>query len=227
MERANRSLIAMLSKSCAQYPQDWDRLVPFIVQGCNAIIHSNSNHAPFYLLHFRQPKIPSGSVLNAVPSIAHMDLDRMQDTLPLEVKRAWDLVREELVKSKIQQKTHYDKSATDHSFSVGDKVMVRDDVSVRGKLSLPYRGPWEIVELSMTNAVVRMQKGSKTVTKKVHIDKLTKTHLALGPRTFLGDRRTEIQAPSLIVTGAGSSAGSADISTGGGGGGPQKWRPQG
>ncbi len=196
-ERANRSLIGMLSKSCAQYPQDWDRLVPFIVQGYNATVHSSSKHVPFYLLHFRQPRIPSGSVLNAVPSLAQLDFDRMQDTLPLEVKRAWDLVRGELVRAKAQQKEYYDKSAKDHSFVVGDKVMVRDDVSVRGKLTLPYRGPWEIVELTPTNAVVRMDKGSKTVTKKVHIEKLTKTHAALGNRTFTGDRRTEVKPPSL------------------------------
>ncbi len=140
----------MLSKSCAQYPQDWDRLVPFIVQGYYATIHSSSNHAPFYLLHFRQPKIPSGSVLNAVPSIAQFDLDRMQDTLLLEVRRAWDLVRDELVKAKAQQKAQYDKTAKEHSFSVGDLVMVRDDVSVRGKLCLPFRGPWENTELTPT-----------------------------------------------------------------------------
>ncbi len=65
----------------------------------------------------------------------------MQDTLPLEVRRTGDLVRDELVKAKAQQKAQYDKTSKEHSFSVCDWVMVRDDVSICGKLSLPFRGP--------------------------------------------------------------------------------------
>ncbi len=67
-----------------------------------------------------------------------------------------------------------------------DLIMVCDDVSVHGKLSLPFRGPWEIIEVTPTNAVISMRMGTKTVIEKVHIDKLTKFHPALGPRTFTG-----------------------------------------
>ncbi len=57
-----------------------------------------------------------------------------------------------------------------------------------GKLSLPYDGAWEIAELTMVmtmvNMVIRLQKGTKTVTKKVHVEKLTQIQPALGPRFY-------------------------------------------
>ncbi len=70
------------------------------------------------------------------------------------------------MKAKAQQKVQYDKTSKEYSFSVGDLVMVRDNVSVHGKLSLPFRGPWKITELTPTNAVMSMKKGPKTAVKK-------------------------------------------------------------
>lgn len=130
-ERCNRSLLNMLSKCCALYPYDWDKFVPYVVQGYNASIHSSSKHSPFYLMYLRQPRFPSGSVLSVPSSRYAVDLDRMQDSLPLEVKRAWKIVREELQKSKEEQKKQYDRKTKDHEFQIGDLVMVKDPGVVR------------------------------------------------------------------------------------------------
>ncbi|MCP3667353.1 MAG: hypothetical protein GY696_33485, partial [Gammaproteobacteria bacterium] len=122
--------------------------------------------------------------MNAVPSLAQFDLDRKQDTLPREVRSAWDLVQDGLVKAKAKQKVQYDETTMEHSFSAGDLVIVYDDVSIRGKLSLPFRGPWEIIEVTPANVVISMRKGTnRTVVEKVHFDKLTKFHPAIGPHT--------------------------------------------
>lgn len=44
---------------------------------------------------------------------------------------------------------------------------------------------------------MQLQCGNKIHTKKVHVEKLTKAHTALGNRRFTGDRRTPIQPPSV------------------------------
>ncbi|MCP3668535.1 MAG: hypothetical protein GY696_39650 [Gammaproteobacteria bacterium] len=158
--------------------------------------------------------------MNAVPSFAQFDLCRMQDTLPPEVRRAWDLVQDELVEAKAKQRVQYDKTAMEHSFSACDLVMVCDDVSINGKLSLPFRGPWEIIEVTPTNVVISMRKGtSRTVVEKVHFDKLTKFHPAIGPHTSTRDRCTGIQVPSLSPPSGPTAVGSAGVAGGGGEGG--------
>ncbi len=64
---------------------------------------------------------------------------------------------------------------------------------------------------------VRAWKECKTVSNKVQVDKLTRTHPALGPRTLTRCKRAEVQAPSLIAPCVIPAAASADVAGEGGG----------
>lgn len=195
-ERANRSLINMLSKCCALRPHDWDQLVPLIVCGYNATQHSSTKDSPYHLMYFRQPRLPSGHLLESLPSPFTVDFEQMKDTLPEDVKLAWQLVREELLDSKTRQKEQYDKTAKVPEFQVGDKVLV-EDRGVRRKLRLRFKGPFEIVRLTPTNAVVLVDPHSPKGTRKVHLDKLSKADPALEDRVYTGDRRRRLSPPTL------------------------------
>ena len=100
---------------------------------------------------------------------------RFAEKLKDRIEESTKIVQANLKKSRSQMKTSYDKRSTQHSFTVGDTVMMWDPPQKSGisKAFQPkWRGPWTIVRsVSPTNCQLCDEVGK---TKYVHFNLLKK-----------------------------------------------------
>lgn len=65
VERFNRTLTSMLSKCVERTGADWDCHLPYVLFAYRASMQESTRESPFFLLHGRDPRLPS--VLNLEP----------------------------------------------------------------------------------------------------------------------------------------------------------------
>ena len=93
------------------------------------------HESPFYLLHRRDPCLPTASVLNHVRSPY---IVATETALTVGLSEAWSNAQE-------KQKCNYDKHAKELHYKHGDRVMVYMPSAVKGKawkLARPFYGPY-------------------------------------------------------------------------------------
>ena len=59
VERFNRTLTAMLSKTVEESGRDWEDRLPFVLFAYRTSLQESTQESPFYLLYGRDPKLPS------------------------------------------------------------------------------------------------------------------------------------------------------------------------
>ncbi len=81
--------------------------------------------APFiYVIFGRDPRIPGEEVLCQTPSPYRVDSDDYREELTNCLSTAWSLARENIKGAQDRQRKAYDKTAKEHQFRVGDRVMI-------------------------------------------------------------------------------------------------------
>ena len=82
----------------------------------------------------------------------------------------FDLARENLQKSAVREKRHYDARVNSKSFEIGNLVWFYWPVKAK-KLSSPWVGPFEIVK-SLKPAVYEIKSQSSGKLRRTHVDNL-------------------------------------------------------
>jgi hypothetical protein len=81
------------------------------------------------------------------------------------------VAKDNLMRSKVRSKEHYDRDAEAMKVAVGDKVLLFDETVRRGrsrKLSSQWIGPYTVVEVDKVNLTI--SRGRKLL--KVHINRV-------------------------------------------------------
>ena len=154
VERFNRTLITVLSKTSGKRPREWDRHLQYVLFAYRISLQDSTNESPFYLLYGRDAHQPTSTVLSQMSSLNTVDVDDYKHDLVME---AWQLAKKKIQEAQTRQKNNYDKSSSPTKLQVGDRVMVYMPQEKRGKtwkLSRPYHGPYRILSLTQTNAEV-------------------------------------------------------------------------
>lgn len=169
LERTHSTLVDYLKHYITLDQTDWDSWLDFATFSFNTSVHSSTKFTPFELLFGIKPSLPSQIVKE--PEFKYT-YDNYIDDLRLKLQRSHHIARENLIKSKETNKTHYDKKSRPKTFNVGDNVYLENNVRrprTSRKLTPNYTGPYKIVEInSPVNSTIQIK--NKRVT--VHNDRL-------------------------------------------------------
>jgi hypothetical protein len=160
-ERANRTVqqvMRCLLDSSALEEDRWDEWLPAVEFAYNNLRHASTGMTPFYLNAGQHPRVPSSSSTSKIDDVnvpAAMEwLRRLEQQL--------ETAKKSLAAAKDRQKKDADKRRSDCEFVVGQKVKVsrtlfsklEKDSLLSRKLNPKFYGPFEVVQVVNTNAVV-------------------------------------------------------------------------
>ena len=172
VERFNRALTEMLSKTVEKNGKNWDELFAY-----RTSVQESTQESPFYLLYGRDPNLPSQEVLSTPVERGYTDLNSYREELVLGLGEAWDLARSNVKKAQKRQKKNYDRTLKDVPLKVGDRVFLFVPAMKQGKahkFARPYRRPYRVVELYANGADIRPVDRPQQSTIRVSLNRLRK-----------------------------------------------------
>ncbi len=161
-ENLNRTVLNTLAKICeAPNADDWDEHLPYVAFAYNATPHAVTRVAPYTALYGRSPNEPSSSVLDAAPSVYTYDRDDFLTSLRDRLQRSWSSYRAVTVEQQEKQREAEHQKLNDSTLQVGDWVfennLMLKNRAKCGKLSLPYCGPYQVIELNRNARMAKLQ----------------------------------------------------------------------
>lgn len=169
LERSHRNLTEYLRAYINKSQDDWDSWIDYAIFSYNTAIHSATNFTPHELLYGNRVELPSS--VTKSPEICY-NYGNYANELKSRLQHSHAIARDNLLKSKEKSKAYYDNDSKNTKFNIGDKVLLRDDASHKGKckkLMPVFTGPYEIIEIN-SNVNVTILKNKKYV--KVHINRI-------------------------------------------------------
>ncbi|CAH1229798.1 RTL1 [Branchiostoma lanceolatum] len=136
VERFNRTLKDTLAKCLADHEGDWDKLLPHVALAYNTSVNTTTGFTPFYLVHGREARLPVDVNCHLPSSTPHLQ----------NLQTAFTTVREAIANAHKQQDRHNNSHIRHHTYKVGDYVWLHHPPAAAHKLSLPWTGPFAILE---------------------------------------------------------------------------------
>ena len=94
VERFNRTLTEMLSKTVDASGRDWDRRLPYVLFAYRASIQESTKESPFFLLYGRDVRLPTEAMLNTPRTCYQVDLEDYKTDLVANFSEAWQSARQ-------------------------------------------------------------------------------------------------------------------------------------
>ncbi|XP_038053942.1 uncharacterized protein LOC119726358 [Patiria miniata] len=121
-KRFNRTMFGLIRSIDEPERRKWPAMLPHLVFVYNTTPHCTTGIAPYTLMFGREPAIPLDQMLGRSNSSWGQDFVNEQSKL---LGRAWDLVRDRVVKRSNQNKMAYDSKANVKPISIGAQVLKR------------------------------------------------------------------------------------------------------
>ena len=127
-ERFNRTLLNMLGTLETSQKTDWKKHIPSLVYAYNSTPHESTKISPYELMFGRKAKLPIDAVFQqATDEITQTETSHTEyiEELRTRMEKTRQIVKDYTDKSRLKQKTYFDKKAKAATISVGDKVLVK------------------------------------------------------------------------------------------------------
>ena len=161
LERSHRVLGDYLRNYASKDPTNWDIWVDYAVLCYNTTPHSATNYTPYELLFGFPARIPSA--ITHPNDISYTYDDYAADS-KAKLQNGYLLARNQLLKAKEKSKNYYDKYTNPISLNIGDFVYLEHKNRTNKKLTSPYNGPYEVINLlGPVNTVIKIGNKLKTV----------------------------------------------------------------
>ena len=158
-ERANRTIEDMLRACVSPHHDDWDQHLVAIEFAYNNSIQASTGYTPFYLNYGRHPETPFDIQGSTVVPPKDKDAAAFVERIANDLSTA----KHNIARAQERQAKAADKKRRDHTFRVGDKVMLSHKFAehlanckatsgVSRKLNSRNLGPFEILEVVGQNA---------------------------------------------------------------------------
>ena len=149
VERFNGTLKTMLKRMCAERPKDWDRYIDALLFAYREAPQESLGFAPFEMLYGRSVNGP----LQILRQLWTKEQDNPETRTTYQyvvdlrnrLQETWDMAHDELRRSQIRQKRHFDFRAKERTFKHGDQVLILLPTS-DNKLLMQWKGPFEVLE---------------------------------------------------------------------------------
>ena len=197
VEKFNSTLIQMIAKSCTVSDRDWDTHLPishlpYLLFAYRVSAQASTRESPFFLVYGRDARLPTETVLSHVRSPYMVDVDDYKSDLLCSLSLAWKLAAENNQAAQNRQKKYYDRLANEVELKVGDRVMVYMPSELQGdehKLRRPYYGPYRVLNVTETNAEVRLIDTPNDDPIFVNLNRVRLCHLEQGITTWTGEKK--------------------------------------
>jgi transposase InsO family protein len=165
VEVFNKTVAKYLASFVNESTLDWEVYIPALMFSYNTSYHSTIMTTPFELLYGMKARTPSfpGSDLQKLHYGESFAAERIQI-----LQNARKIAKQNIDEKQIIYKEQYDKSSAPHEFVIGDLVLYTETnfLGRNQKLSPKWLGPAEIVQLTETNATLKLKNGK---TKQFHL----------------------------------------------------------
>ena len=179
VEKFNSTLQCMISKASDKNPTEWDKQLPLLLFAYRSVVQESTKKSPFFLLYGRDPRLPTGMILEGTRTTYLVDIEDYQTELFINLTKAQQLALESIKHAQEKQGTFYDRQMSSGlQYGVGDRVIVFMPGETTGKdhkLARPYHGPYRIVGLTATNAEAKLIERPKQPSIFIAIERLSAT----------------------------------------------------
>lgn len=192
VEKFNSTLINMIAKCCEISHHDWDEQLPFLLFAYRSSVQESTKESPFFLLHGRDPRLPTETVLSKPVSPYLVDVEDYRMELSTKLSYAWSTAKDMIGKAQQKQKFQYDKKAKEPKLTLGSRVMVYMPSEVQGqawKLARPFHGPYRVVALTANNAEVVLIDKPKDQSIFVSLDRIRLCYDEMEDATWTGPKK--------------------------------------
>ena len=182
VERFNRTLIAMLSKFCAENKQDWDDHLPFMMCAYRATINESSGCSPNLAMLGREI-----TLMYPIPDRPreYSCITEYVEWLKETLQNSFEEIRKHLSKSATRQKNYYDRRSQMREFKRGDWVLRFYPPGLnRSKLNLQYIGPYLVLS-RQGEVTYKIQLGPQNKPITVHVDHLKHFECEQPPQSWV------------------------------------------
>lgn len=168
VERFNRTLTEMLSKTVEKNGKDWDQKLPYVLFAYRSSPQSSTKESPFFLLYGRDPKLPIEAALTLDPVRFVKNTGDYKVDLTQRLSEAWDLAKQQVKEAQRQQKQSYDRHTRDASIQPGDRVFIYMPAAKQNlhhKFARPFYGPYRVLSRDANTLTARPvnQPSSKSI----------------------------------------------------------------
>ena len=142
LERYHQTLKTMIRAFCEEYPEDWDKGIPFLLFASRDSPNESTGFSPFELVYGHEVRGPLKLIKERF--MAQDDDVNLLDYVSKfreRLTKACEVAREHLKTSQDKMKKKADKNAKARSFKPGDKVLVMLPLQgepLKAKFSGPY-----------------------------------------------------------------------------------------
>lgn len=174
VERACRSIQAMLSAYVSQNQKDWATYIPMLVLAYNSSVHDTTRCTPASLMLGRQLRLPIDLVLGIPETRISMCESDYAYELEKQLIHMHDIARKHIQITSDGMKRYYDRNTNFKEHHVGDPVWyfyLERKPGISPKLTRNWKGPY-VVTKKFSNILYQIQRGPRGKPKLVHYDKL-------------------------------------------------------
>jgi hypothetical protein len=197
-EGVNKTISGRLRRSVCN-PREWDERLPYVTFAYNITPHESTGEAPYFLISGRDTRFPSSLDPRKQISKYQIDVDDFKTELLTGVQEVTEQVKCALDAARKRQKEYYDKNnkVQPSKFAVGDRVMVYSPLAVQRakypKLIWPYFGPYRILQLTQSDALVRPVDRPEAEADFVPLDRLCPVPKELPDFAYTGELRKRVK----------------------------------
>ena len=136
----------------------WDQHINKVLMAYRSSVHSATNETPHFLAHGWDAATITDRVLGVQKDV-YSDVESFSEYLSAKLQLAWQVAIQHIKHAQDKMKRAYDKDSFEPMFRIGSKVTVffpnTAPKGLSSKFSHPFRGPYRIIKLGSTNAVLK------------------------------------------------------------------------
>lgn len=163
VERNHRVLNEYLRSYLSNEMDKWDTYLHYFTFCYNITQHSSNDnmYSPYELIHGRKVNIPNEFLNGSVDPLYNVD-DYVK-TMKFILQDAHAKTAEMINKMKMRNKEYLDKQARPLNIEIGSNVYVENEPYE--KFNQKYSGPYKVIDIQGSNAVIQVKSGRTTIHK--------------------------------------------------------------
>ena len=176
VERACRSVQAMLSAYVSQNQKDWDQYLPLLMMAYRSSVHSTLGVSPSEMMLGRQIRLPIDLALGIPETRTSICNSEYAYQLEKQLVSIHDVARKHIQLASNRMKRYYDRDVNFTEYNVADAVWFHNPVRKPGvslKFQRPWKGPYVVIE-KINDILYKIQLSPQAKPKVVHYDRLKK-----------------------------------------------------
>uniref|UniRef100_A0A914QGA1 Integrase catalytic domain-containing protein n=1 Tax=Panagrolaimus davidi TaxID=227884 RepID=A0A914QGA1_9BILA len=170
VEKQNLTIANMLRGTLASGGEEWPELLQMVLFAFNTSVQTSIKQSPFFVLHGREPRLPSDVTLQLPKKAVYADVSTFTQDLLINIQTAWRIVKENIGQLQEEYASQADTSrkAVEGKYTIGQLVLHKVHVT-KHKFAAKFKGPYRIIFMQRPNVILR-ELAPEAVPFKTHMN---------------------------------------------------------